>query len=168
VVQKYADETKKEVKDDDIWHLFKDEYLPSEEAHEGAVDPSLASWGRLKLMGVSVSSGDEGSDTVLKAKISDRGVGGKGEPIVREISGVGNGPIAAFLSALAGIGIDASVLDYQEHTMSNTSDAAAASYVEAEVGEADNTKVIWGVGIDSSISNSAFKAIISAINRFER
>jgi 2-isopropylmalate synthase len=168
VVQGYADSTKKEVKDDDIWHLFKDEYLPSEEAHEGAVDSSLASWGRLKLMGVSVSSGDEGSDTVLKAKISDRGAGAAGEPVVREISGVGNGPIAAFLSALAGIGVDASVLDYQEHTMTSSTDATAASYVEAEVGEADNTRVMWGVGIDSSISNSAFKAIISAINRFER
>lgn len=168
VVQKYADSTKKEVKDDDIWRLFKDEYLPSEDAHEGSIDESLTSWGRLKLMGVSVSSGEDGSDTVLKAKVSDRGVGGEGEPVVRDISGVGNGPIAAFLSALAGIGIDASVLDYQEHTMSSSTDAAAASYVEAEIGEGSNTRVMWGVGIDSSISNSAFKAIISAINRFER
>ena len=31
IVQKYADETKKEVKDADIWRLFKDEYLPVEE-----------------------------------------------------------------------------------------------------------------------------------------
>lgn len=32
VVQAYADETKKEVKDEDIWRLFKDEYLPVEES----------------------------------------------------------------------------------------------------------------------------------------
>ena len=32
VVQNYADETKKEVKDEDIWRLFKDEYLPVEES----------------------------------------------------------------------------------------------------------------------------------------
>ncbi|MCI1935659.1 MAG: 2-isopropylmalate synthase [Bifidobacteriaceae bacterium] len=168
VVQKYADTTKKEVKDNDIWRLFCDEYLPNEESHDGMNDDSLTSWGRLKLMGVSVSSGEDGSDTVLKAKISDRGVGGTGEPEIRDISGVGNGPIAAFLNALAGIGIEASVLDYVEHTTSSSTNAAAATYVEAQVGEAGNTKVIWGVGIDSSISNSAFKAIISAINRFER
>ena len=82
VVQAYADETKKEVKDEDIWRLFKDEYLPVEESGAtaaGAVvgdskDDSLEQWGRLKLLKVSVSSGEDGSDTVLKARILDRGV----------------------------------------------------------------------------------------------
>lgn len=36
VVQQHADTTKKEVKDADIWHLFKDEYLPVEES--GAIE----------------------------------------------------------------------------------------------------------------------------------
>ena len=35
-------------------------------------DESLEQWGRLKLLKVSVSSGEDGSDTVLKAKILDR------------------------------------------------------------------------------------------------
>lgn len=168
VVQHYADTTRKEVKDNDIWRLFKDEYLPADDARIDEKDETLAAWGRLKLMKVTVSSGEDGSDTVLKATVSDRGVGAKSEPQLREISGTGNGPIAAFLSALAGIGITASVMDYAEHTMSTGTDAAAASYVEATVGEEEYSKVIWGVGIDSSITTSSLKAIISAINRFER
>jgi len=44
----------------------------------------------------------------------------------------------------------------------------AASYVECQVGEDAETQIIWGVGIDSSITTSALKAIISAINRSQR
>ena len=177
VVQAYADETKKEVKDEDIWRLFKDEYLPVEESGAtaaGAVvgdskDETLEQWGRLKLLKVSVSSGEDGSDTVLKARILDRGVNvGVDEPVEREVSGIGNGPIAAFLNAISNFGVDASIMDYVEHTMSVGTDAMAASYVECQIGEEDNTSIVWGVGIDTSIVTSSLKAIISAINRSER
>ena len=177
VVQAYADETKKEVKDEDIWRLFKDEYLPVEESGAtaaGAVvgdskDESLEQWGRLKLLKVSVSSGEDGSDTVLKARILDRGVNvGVDEPVEREVSGMGNGPLAAFLNALSNFGIEASVMDYVEHTMSVGTDAMAASYVECQIGEEEDPQIVWGVGIDTSIVTSSLKAIISAINRSER
>ena len=177
VVQNYADETKKEVKDEDIWRLFKDEYLPVEESGATAAgvvvgdskDETLKQWGRLKLLKVSVSSGEDGSDTVLKARILDRGVNvGVDEPVEREVSGIGNGPIAAFLNAVSNFGVEASVMDYVEHTMSVGTDAMAASYVECQIGEEDNTSIVWGVGIDTSIVTSSLKAIISAINRSER
>ena len=174
IVQNFADTTKKEVKDEDIWRLFKDEYLPVEQSGMTAAgvvvgdthDATLAPWGRLKLLKVAVSSGEDGSDTVLKARVLDRGVNvGVDEPHEREISGIGNGPIAAFLNAVSNLGIEASVMDYVEHTMSVGTDAMAASYVECQVGEDAETQIIWGVGIDSSITTSALKAIISAINR---
>ena len=177
IVQNYADTTKKEVKDEDIWRLFKDEYLPVEESGATAAgvvvgdskDETLEQWGRLKLLKVSVSSGEDGSDTVLKARILDRGVNvGVDEPVEREVSGIGNGPIAAFLNAVSNFGIEASVMDYVEHTMSVGTDAMAASYVECQIGEEDNTSIVWGVGIDTSIVTSSLKAIISAINRSER
>ena len=176
VVQNFADETKKEVKDEDIWRLFKDEYLPVEESGATAAgmvvgdskDETLKQWGRLKLLKVAVSSGEDGSDTVLKAKVLDRGIEPGDEPREREVSGIGNGPIAAFLNALSNLGIEASVMDYAEHTMSVGTDAMAASYVECQVGEDAESQIIWGVGIDSSITTSALKAIISAINRSER
>ncbi|KFI92841.1 2-isopropylmalate synthase [Bifidobacterium saguini DSM 23967] len=177
IVQKYADDTKKEVKDEDIWRLFKDEYLPVEQSGMTAAgvvvgdthDASLAPWGRLKLLKVAISSGEDGSDTVLKARLLDRGVNvGVDEPVEREVSGMGNGPIAAFLNAISNFGVDASVMDYVEHTMSVGTNAMAASYVECQVGEADDAQIVWGVGIDSSITTSALKAIISAINRSRR
>lgn len=177
IVQNFADTTKKEVKDEDIWRLFKDEYLPVEQSGMTAAgvvvgdthDASLAPWGRLKLLKVSVSSGEDGSDTVLKARLLDRGVNVGGEqPVEREVSGIGNGPIAAFLNAISNFGVDASIMDYLEHTMSVGTDAMAASYVECQVGEADDAQIVWGVGIDSSITTSALKAIISAINRSQR
>lgn len=177
IVQNYADTTKKEVKDGDIWRLFKDEYLPVEQSGMTAAgvivgdthDASLEPWGRLKLLKVSVSSGEDGSDTVLKARLLDRGVNvGDDEPVEREASGIGNGPIAAFLNAISNFGVEASIMDYVEHTMSVGTDAMAASYVECQIGEADDAQIVWGVGIDSSITTSALKAIISAINRSQR
>ena len=177
IVQNFADTTKKEVKDEDIWRLFKDEYLPVEQSGMTAAgvvvgdthDATLTPWGRLKLLKVAVSSGEDGSDTVLKARVLDRGVNvGVDEPHEREVSGIGNGPIAAFLNAVSNLGIEASVMDYVEHTMSVGTDAMAASYVECQVGEDAETQIIWGVGIDSSITTSALKAIISAINRSQR
>lgn len=177
IVQNYADATKKEVKDGDIWRLFKDEYLPVEQSGMTAAgvivgdthDASLEPWGRLKLLKVAVSSGEDGSDTVLKARLLDRGVNvGDDEPVEREASGIGNGPIAAFLNAISNFGVEASIMDYVEHTMSVGTDAMAASYVECQIGEADDAQIVWGVGIDSSITTSALKAIISAINRSQR
>ena len=178
IVQKYADDTKKEVKDADIWRLFKDEYLPVEDSGVtagGAVvgdshDETLKQWGRFKLLKVQVSSGEDGSDTVIKIKLLDRGgnlVEGN-DDVIRELSGVGNGPIAAFINAISPLGVNVSVMDYVEHTMTASTDAMAASYVECEIGEEGDTTVIWGVGIDSSIITSSLKAIISAINRSMR
>ena len=177
IVQNYADTTKKEVKDGDIWRLFKDEYLPVEQSGMTAAgvvvgdthDASLEPWGRLKLLKGAVSSGEDGSDTVLKARLLGRGVNvGDDEPVEREASGIGNGPIAAFLNAISNFGVEASIMDYVEHTMSVGTDAMAASYVECQIGEADDAQIVWGVGIDSSITTSALKAIISAINRSQR
>ncbi|KFJ03948.1 2-isopropylmalate synthase [Bifidobacterium subtile] len=176
VVQTYADRTKKEVKDEDIWHLFKDEYLPVEDGgvtSAAAVmgddgDATLKQWGRLKLLKVSSSSGEDGSDTVIKVRILDRGATPDATPVEREISGLGNGPLAAFLNAIRTLGITVSIMDYAEHAMTAGSEALAASYVECQIGEEGDTRIIWGVGVDSSITTSSLKAIISAINRSQR
>lgn len=176
-VQAYADSTKQEVKDEDIWRLFKDEYLAIDETGTttaGKVvsdmnDETLEQWGRLKLLKVAMSSGEDGSDTKMTVRVLDRGIDvGVDEAIERELTGEGNGPIDAFLNAIAKFGVHARVLDYAEHTMSVGSDAMAASYVECEVGENTNLRTMWGAGVDSSTVTSALKAIISAINRSQR
>ena len=161
-----VDEQKKDR--DTTWILYraKERDIPIRRCPRSMIDALAQS---LKLLKVSVSSGEDGSDTVLKARILDRGVNvGVDEPVEREVSGIGNGPIAAFLNAVSNFGIEASVMDYVEHTMSVGTDAMAASYVECQIGEEDNTSIVWGVGIDTSIVTSSLKAIISAINRSER
>ncbi|MFD0704372.1 2-isopropylmalate synthase [Alloscardovia venturai] len=174
IVQKYADETKREVKDEDIWRLFKDEYLPVEEsgnhpALADSHDDSLNRWGRFRLLGANIMSGESSSDTVIKIKIEDNGFPHEDvEPHVQELSGIGNGPIAAFVNAISVLGVTVSVLDYAEHALSSGGDAVAASYVECQIGDDSNPQIIWGVGIDSSITTSSLKAILSAVNRTMR
>jgi len=80
------------------------------------------------------------------------------------IEGDGNGPIAAFVTALATQDIDVRVLDYHEHAMSAGGDARAAAYLECAVGN----QVLWGVGIDANIVTASLKAVISAVNRAAR
>ena len=75
--------------------------------------------------------------------------------------GGGNGPVAAFCSAIGQAGYDVRVLDYVEHALSAGGDARAAAYLECAIGG----QVVWGVGIDSSITTASLKAVVSAVNR---
>ena len=76
------------------------------------------------------------------------------------LEGNGNGPVDAFCRVLERLGVDIRVLDYHEHAMSAGGDALAAAYLECRVGAA----VLWGVGIDASITNASLKAMVSAVN----
>ncbi|HSI92041.1 MAG TPA: 2-isopropylmalate synthase [Jiangellaceae bacterium] len=79
----------------------------------------------------------------------------------RMLRGAGDGPIDAFVNALATIGHDVLVLDYAEHAMSAGADATAAAYVECSIGGG----VYWGVGIDPNIVTASLRAVVSAVNR---
>ena len=146
VVQRMTDEEGGEVSAEDMWSVFSAEYLP---------DPA-APWGRFALKSVKQESDIDG-DTTVDVVLMDAGA-------EVALTGRGNGPVAAFCDALARHGVDVRVLDYAEHAMSAGGDAKAASYVECAV----DGKVLWGVGIDPSITTSSLKAIISAVNRAVR
>lgn len=150
VVQKHTDEHGTEVTADELWRIFEDEYLPVE---PGSSTPP---WGRLKLRGTRATSSEDGPDSLV-VDLVDRGE-------VRTHEGSGNGPVAAFVDVLRGIGVDVAVLDYAEHALSAGGDASAAAYVECAIGD----QILWGVGIDPSITTASLKAIISAVNRYER
>jgi len=86
-----------------------------------------------------------------------------------ELTGIGNGPIAAFCQALSELdmglgGVSVRVLDYAEHALTAGRDAEAAAYLEIEIGD----RVYWGVGISESIVRASLRAVISAINRAAR
>jgi 2-isopropylmalate synthase len=146
VIQQVTDEEGGEVSPEEMWRVFSAEYLP---------DPD-APWGRFSLKSVKQDSEVDG-DTTVNVVLVDAGT-------EVELTGNGNGPVAAFCSALGQHGVDVRVLDYAEHAMSAGGDAKAASYVECAV----DGQILWGVGIDPSITTSSLKAIISAVNRAVR
>jgi len=84
----------------------------------------------------------------------------EGEP--HEVSGSGNGPIAALVEAFdRHFGIQVRIRDYHEHAISASADATAAAYVEADVDE----DAVWGVGLHPSIVTASLRAIVNAVNR---
>ena len=151
IVQRHTDTYGGEMSAERIWEIFADEYLPA------TSDNGLTPWGRFQLEGTQVSSAGDGSSDILTATIVDDGQ-------EHTVQSSGNGPIAAFTEALSQFGVEVAVLDYAEHALSEGGDATAAAYVECEVGG----EVIWGVGIDPSITSASFKAITSAVNRAVR
>ncbi len=143
IVQIKTDNEGGEITAEQLWNIFEDEYLPTE----------TAAWGRFRLKGMSQNS-VMGEDVQLTVKMTDRG-----EAI--ELSGTGNGPIAAFCHILQNYGVDVRVLDFHEHALSSGGDASAAAYLECEIAG----EVFWGVGIDPNTTTASLKAVVSAINR---
>ncbi|MBC7298029.1 MAG: 2-isopropylmalate synthase, partial [Demequina sp.] len=148
VVQRAADASGVEMSADDIWQIFEDEYLPAPDSDKA--------WGRFSLQGTRTSSSDTGPDT-LAADVVDSGQ-------FVTIEGSGNGPVDAFVAALGTRGVKVEVLDYAEHALTAGGDSKAAAYVECQLGD----DILWGVGIDPSITTASLKAIISAVNRAGR
>ncbi|MEO8517874.1 MAG: 2-isopropylmalate synthase [Dermatophilaceae bacterium] len=154
VVQKRTESKGGEILPAALWSAFQDEYLPVSVAD--AASSNNEQWGRFSLLSMRSESTVEAGDTI-SVRLTDHG---------REITleGSGNGPIAAFVTALSALDVDVRVLDYAEHALSAGGDAKAAAYVECAVGE----RVLWGVGLDASIVIASLKAVVSAVNRFER
>jgi 2-isopropylmalate synthase len=146
VIQQHSDTEGGEISPEQMWSIFSAEYLP---------DPA-APWGRFQLVSFKQDGAMDG-ETTIHVTLKDAG-----EAV--DLVGTGNGPIAAFCDALATHGVDVRVLDYSEHAMSAGGDAKAASYLECAVAGS----VLWGVGIDPSITTSSLKAIVSAVNRAVR
>ncbi|MFF2506270.1 2-isopropylmalate synthase [Streptomyces sp. NPDC058067] len=146
IIQAKTDAEGGEVTPGDIWAIFQDEYLPNAE------NP----WGRIQVKTGQTTTDTDGVDTLTVSADVD------GEATV--LTGTGNGPISAFFEALQAVGIDARLLDYQEHTMSEGASAQAASYIECAIGD----KVLWGIGIDANTTRASLKAVVSAVNRSAR
>ena len=150
IVQRHTDTYGGEVDGARLWSIFADEYLPAAAAPEA----ELSRWGRFELRGATLTSTGDDKDSTLTVTLVDGGQ-------EKGLTAVGNGPLDAFVTALEGTGLSVRILDYAEHALSEGHDAKAASYVECEV----DGQVLWGVGIDPSITTSSFKAVISALNR---
>jgi 2-isopropylmalate synthase len=141
VIQQVTDSEGGEVTADQMWDVFRTEYLAP---------------GEVELL-------EQQSSSVVDAKhVLSAEVRMDGE--IRVIEGAGNGPISAFCDGLASIGIGVRVLDYAEHALSAGTDAQAAAYVECDV----DGGTFWGVGIDTSTGSASMRAVLSAVNRARR
>ncbi|MEU5805507.1 MULTISPECIES: 2-isopropylmalate synthase [unclassified Streptomyces] len=146
IIQAMTDAEGGEVTPKAIWDIFSDEYLPNPD------NP----WGRIQLRAGSTATDKDGTDTLTVEAVVDG--------VETVLNGTGNGPISAFFDALAAIGIDARLLDYTEHTMSEGASAVAASYIECAI----DGRVLWGIGIDANTTRASLKAVVSAVNRAGR
>ena len=79
------------------------------------------------------------------------------------VRGSGNGPIDAFVQALAGTSLPAiEILNYSEHSLGAGAGARAISYIQIKV---PIGRTFYGVGSDTNIELASIHAIISALNR---
>jgi 2-isopropylmalate synthase len=145
VIQRHTDSEGGEVEPARMWDIFAGEYL----------EP-----GPFELVSYTATS-EEGTERV------DCTVRAYGTEYT--LSGMGNGPIAAFCAAVSEVdlglgGVSVRVLDYAEHALTAGRDAEAAAYLEIEIGD----RVMWGVGISSSIVRASVSGVISALNRAAR
>ncbi|MGC4933509.1 2-isopropylmalate synthase [Gordonia sp. DT30] len=143
-IQKLTDGEGGEVSPKEMWDVFAEEYLHPVRPLERM---------RQKVDASEIDGGEDRITAVVKV-----------DGVEKEISGSGNGPLAAFVDALAAVGFDVRVLDYNEHAMTAGGDANAASYVEAQV----NGETVWGAGVASSITTASLRAVVSAVNRAHR
>ena len=145
VIQRHTEGAGGEVDAAQMWQIFTEEYLAP---------------GGFELLKFS-STSNEGIERITSTV--------KAFGTVYELTGVGNGPIAAFCAAMSDIdvglgGAPIRVLDYAEHALTAGRDAEAAAYLEIEVGD----KVQWGVGISESIVQASLRGVVSALNRYVR
>lgn len=135
-VQLVADETGQEIKSDNVYEIFRKEYLDRQSPYAY----------------IAHRLSDQGNGVDIEVDITRNN-----DRIT--VKGHGNGPIDAFVKAL---GLNIRVMDYDEHSISAGADAAAACFVEMRI---DDSGTCFGVGIDDNIVTACLKAVVSGINR---
>ena len=98
---------------------------------------------------------EENGHSAVEVEVSAKG---DGETNLRW-SGKGNGALEALV---AGLPVNAEIMDYNEHAIGAGTNAKAAAYIELRV---NGGRAVHGVGIDENITTASFKALFSALNR---
>jgi 2-isopropylmalate synthase len=146
VVKAACDKAGTELLPDQIFELFRNEYLEVGKPY----------------MLKSFSFTHESSRSSGSVNVSFKGTIGYNHKDYK-ISGNGNGPIDAFFKAIKAMGIeDYSFVSYNEQAVSSGSDSIALAYITLKNPRSDK---IFGVGMDSDISVASIKAVLCAINR---
>jgi 2-isopropylmalate synthase len=146
LVQALTDERGTELASDEVARAFESTYL----------EPK----GTLSLTSAGIERLSDGKACAVTAKIILNGQ-------AHSVSGVGGGPIEAFVRALATVaqrGLEIS--DYSEHARGVGADAEAVAYVALqERGAGGVLRTSFGAGRDSDLVLASFRAIVAAFNR---
>ena len=84
-----------------------------------------------------------------------------GKPV--ELSGEGNGPLAALVHGFGKAGVPRfEIAAYSEHALSSGEEAAAIAYIQIKHTDG---RTRWGAGVDTNIELASVRAVLSALNR---
>ncbi|KAF9246405.1 hypothetical protein BU15DRAFT_85171 [Melanogaster broomeanus] len=164
VIQAISDREAREMAVEDIKTAFRNTYHFGGPKYEGRL--------ALKSFSVTIEPSPEPLDTDEAPDERRRFDGTVSvDGMLRVIRGDGNGPISSLLDALrTHLDIDLTLREYSEHTIGEGQNAKAASYIEL-VSTTENVKETrsasqswWGVGVDSDITASGLRAVLSAVN----
>ncbi|KAH6651802.1 hypothetical protein BKA67DRAFT_338376 [Truncatella angustata] len=159
VVQKRADELKRELLSDEITNLFEETYYLRDHPRFNIIDYSISIDRSASPVPPAVG---KTQDTKNLGRVFDGVVAIDGKEY--KLQGRGNGPISSLANALKGVGINLDVVDYREHSLSTGSDVKAATYIECTA--AGTNQKVWGVGIHEDVVQSSLIALLSAASNF--
>ena len=164
VVQAISDREAREMTVDDITNAFRSTYKFGEGKYVGRITLrgfQVTETPRPDTNGAHVTPEHAQSNKRFDGTLSVDG-------ILRVVRGDGNGPLSAMLDALKShLDIDLMIRDYSEHSIGEGTGVKAASYVELidpRSQTSGTVRGIWGVGVDSDITASGLRAVLSAVN----
>ena len=139
-VQKVTDASGTEMTSEEIWALFRQEYLQARApfeyiSHHLSEDPA-----RPNVQSIQVRLRVNGEE--------------------RQLEGSGNGPLDAFVHAL---GVPFNIQGYEERAIGQGSDARAVAFVE--VGGGGMQGSCFGIALHVNIVTASLLAVLSAVNR---
>ena len=138
-IQKLADESGKEISSSEIWDIFQNHFLVAKND--------------FSYLSHLSSTQNDVNQLELKMLMNSKEF---------VISGLGNGPIDAFINGLCKeLNIIVKVSDYHQSAISSGSDARAAAYIELE----KDGMTSWGVGINPNTTRASFEAIIVGLSK---
>jgi len=139
IVQKAAEDSGQEIAPEEIWQLFKNNYL------------ELPSPLIIKTFSIAKSDGKE---TVFGTIDLD------GQEF--EVKGQGSGMLAAFSAALQNtLDIEFQVLEYGEHALSQSSTAEAVTYIQLKY----NNERYTGIAVNEDIVTSSVNALLNGVGQ---
>ncbi len=139
IVQRHAEITEAEVDPETIGQLFRQHYIERQQPYQ--------------LNGYQLSREDKQERLVANVSVNN---------VETSIKGSGTGVVGAFVDALQKhCGKNLVLVEYNEHALSHSAGADAATYVQLNI---DGLRYC-GVGTSSDIVSASMQAILSAVNQ---